>query len=138
MARLDGESRHALVLNALEALARMTHRGAIAADGRTGDGCGLLVAQPEAFLRAVAAEQGIEPAPVFAAGMIFLDPDPGTAANERRALEEALGAAGVAVAGWRAVPVDASVCGEEAAAVIDSAFQIAQDNSETLSEYIDN
>jgi len=114
MARLDGEPRRGLVDEALDALERMTHRGAIAADGRTGDGCGLLVARPTAFLRAVAAESGLSPAEPFAAGTVFLDPDPETAAGERGALERALDEVGTRVDGWRRVPVDAAVCGEEA------------------------
>jgi glutamate synthase (NADPH/NADH) large chain len=114
MARLDGEPRRELVADALVALARMTHRGAIAADGRTGDGCGLLVASPESFLRTVASERDIHTATVFAAGMVFLDPDAGTAEAEREILHRSLTDAGLEVAGWRVVPIDASVCGVEA------------------------
>ena len=55
IAHMDGEASHALVTTAINSLARMTHRGAIAADGKTGDGCGLLIRKPDAFLRAVAA-----------------------------------------------------------------------------------
>ncbi|MDZ7828997.1 MAG: glutamate synthase large subunit [Halofilum sp. (in: g-proteobacteria)] len=114
MARLDGQSRHALVDSALAALARMTHRGAIAADGRTGDGCGLLVARPDAFLEAVADESGIRLDAPFAAGNVFLDPDPDVAAQERTALAGAIEETGLQAAGWREVPVDASVCGDQA------------------------
>jgi len=114
MARLDGQPQRQLVSDALTALARMTHRGAIAADGRTGDGCGLLVAKPEAFLRAVAAESRIELGDEFAAGTVFLDPDPGTAAREHEVMAEALATEGLDVAGWRAVPLDPAVCGDEA------------------------
>ncbi|MDX1609093.1 MAG: glutamate synthase large subunit [Halofilum sp. (in: g-proteobacteria)] len=112
MARLDGAARRELVADALTALARMTHRGAIAADGRTSDGCGLLVFPPQDFLRAVAAEAGFEPAERFAAGMVFLDPE--SAADERAAVETALAEAGLTVAGWREVPFDPSVCGDQA------------------------
>ncbi len=114
MARLDGEPRRDLVDDALVALDRMTHRGAIAADGHTGDGCGLLVARPAAFLRAVAAEAGLTPREPFAAGTVFLDRDPDTAAIEREALTRALAEAGTRFDGWRTVPVDPSVCGDEA------------------------
>jgi glutamate synthase (NADPH/NADH) large chain len=40
----------------------LTHRGAVAADGKSGDGCGLLMRKPDAFLRRVAAEAGIRSA----------------------------------------------------------------------------
>ena len=60
IASLDDQPSHWLVQTAIASLNRLTHRGAIAADGKTGDGCGLLLKKPEKFLRAVAAEAGIE------------------------------------------------------------------------------
>ncbi len=60
IANLDDQPSHWLVQTAITSLNRLTHRGAIAGDGKTGDGCGLLLKKPEAFLRAVAAEAGIE------------------------------------------------------------------------------
>ncbi|HRF83857.1 MAG TPA: hypothetical protein PLO34_05440, partial [Pseudoxanthomonas sp.] len=56
IAQLDDQPSRALVDTAIAALSRMTHRGGVAADGLTGDGCGLLIRRPEAFLRALAAE----------------------------------------------------------------------------------
>jgi glutamate synthase (NADPH/NADH) large chain len=53
IANLDDLPSHWVVETAIEALARLTHRGAVAADGKTGDGCGLLIKFPEGFLRAV-------------------------------------------------------------------------------------
>ena len=55
IAQIDNQPSHTLVQNAIGSLACMTHRGAIAADGLSGDGCGLLFKKPDAFLRAVAA-----------------------------------------------------------------------------------
>jgi len=114
MARLDGQPRRALVADALTALDRMTHRGAIAADGRTGDGCGILVHMPVDFLRAVACEAGFEPAARFAAGNVFLSPHGSRAEWQAAILTEALADHGLTVAGWREVPVDPSACGEQA------------------------
>ena len=54
IAHMDGTPSHWLVSTAIGALTRLTHRGAIAADGKTGDGCGLLMKKPDGFLRAVA------------------------------------------------------------------------------------
>jgi glutamate synthase domain-containing protein 1 len=55
IASLDDRASHWVLQTAVSSLNRLTHRGAIAADGKTGDGCGLLIKQPTAFLRAVAA-----------------------------------------------------------------------------------
>ena len=56
IANLDDQPSHWLVRTAITSLNRLTHRGAIAGDGKTGDGCGLLLKKPEGFLRAVATE----------------------------------------------------------------------------------
>src|SRR3546814_15683039 len=58
---MDDQPSHKLVQTAITALARMTHRGAVAADGKTGDGCGLLMKKPDVFLRQVAADLGFDP-----------------------------------------------------------------------------
>ncbi len=116
IAQMDGEPSHELVSTAVTALGRMTHRGAIAADGKTGDGCGLLLARPEGFLRAAARESGIALGNRFAAGSVFLDPDPSQARAARETLARELSARGLAVAGWREVPVDPAACGEQALA----------------------
>src|SRR5215472_12184119 len=76
IASLDDQPSHWLVRTAISSLNRLTHRGAIAGDGKTGDGCGLLLKKPETFLRAVAAEAGIELADPFASGLVFLNRDP--------------------------------------------------------------
>ncbi|MES5536431.1 hypothetical protein U2F21_17645, partial [Acinetobacter baumannii] len=51
IAHMKGESSHHLVETAIHSLSCMTHRGGIAADGKTGDGCGLLLAMPKQFFR---------------------------------------------------------------------------------------
>ena len=56
IANLDDLPSHWVVETAISALARLTHRGAVAADGKTGDGCGLLIKFPESFMRSVAEE----------------------------------------------------------------------------------
>ena len=114
IASLDDAPSHWLVRTAITSLNRLTHRGAIAADGKTGDGCGLLLKRPERFLRAVAAEAGMALTPRFAAGLVFLARDPPRAARARAALTEELARAGLVVGGWRAVPVNPEACGADA------------------------
>ncbi len=114
IAHMDGKPSHWAVATAIGALARLTHRGAVAADGKTGDGCGLLMKKPDGFLRAVAAEAGLSLDPLYAVGMVFLNQDPALAATARSTLVEALARQGLAVAGWRVVPTNAAACGKEA------------------------
>ncbi|MEE4638359.1 MAG: hypothetical protein V2J42_06435, partial [Wenzhouxiangella sp.] len=73
--RLDGRACREVLNDALAALNRLTHRGAVAPDGKTGDGCGVLIRQPTEFLQAVASEAAIALSDRFAAGTIFLDSD---------------------------------------------------------------
>ena len=114
IANLDDQPSHWLVRTAITSLNRLTHRGAIAGDGKTGDGCGLLLKKPEGFLRAVAAEAGIELAEKFASGLIFLNRDPALAQAARTAVEAQLKRQGLEVAGWRIVPVNPQACGTQA------------------------
>jgi glutamate synthase (NADPH) large chain len=114
IANLDDLPSHFVVETAIAALARLTHRGAVAPDGKTGDGCGLLIKFPFRFLREVGEELGFELAERFAAGTVFLSHDKAVAATARATIETAVREAGLEVAGWREVPTDPSACGEVA------------------------
>jgi glutamate synthase (NADPH) large chain len=114
IASLAGRDSHWVVATAVAALGRLTHRGAVAADGKTGDGCGILLSIPDAFLREVAAAAGFSPGAHFAAGMVFLDADPARAAASRDVVNACLAAEGLRLDGWRTVPVDPDACGAQA------------------------
>jgi glutamate synthase (NADPH/NADH) large chain len=114
IANLDDQPSHWVVQTAIQSLNRLTHRGAIAADGKTGDGCGLLIKKPVAFLRGIAKDAGIALADRFAVGCVFLSTFEDQAARARAALEAQLKREELEVAGWRLVPTDAGACGEEA------------------------
>jgi len=114
IANLDDEASHGLVQKAIESLNRLTHRGAVAPDGKTGDGCGLLLKKPDGFLRGVAAEAGISLGLRYAAGTAFLSPYDDLAVRAKSTLEAQLRREGLVVAGWRTVPVDTEACGAEA------------------------
>jgi glutamate synthase (NADPH/NADH) large chain len=114
IANLDDQPSHWVVQTAIQSLNRLTHRGAIAADGKTGDGCGLLLKKPVAFLRAAAGAAGITLAERFAVGCVFLSTFEDQAARARAALEAQLRREELEVAGWRVVPTNADACGEEA------------------------
>ena len=114
IANIDDEPSHWVVETAIGALRRLTHRGAVAADGKTGDGCGLLLKRPDAFLRAVAIEAGFNVSSRFAAGTVFLNQHVTVRKRCKAELHRQLERAGLELAGWRLVPVDISVCGAEA------------------------
>ncbi|MHB1230365.1 MAG: glutamate synthase large subunit [Halothiobacillus sp.] len=116
IAHMDDQPSHALVSTAIEALARMTHRGGISADGKSGDGCGILLKKPDEFFRAEAAKLGFALTDNYAVGVVFAGLDAAGASRVKTTLAEALSHQGLLVAGWRAVPVDASVLGRISAA----------------------
>ena len=115
IAQMDGKPSHWLVETAIEALGNLTHRGAIGADGKTGDGCGLLMKKPDGFFRAIAEELDFKLAEHYAVGMVFLSQDDDRAKANQDSVTQQLTAQGLEVLGWREVPVDAaSACGDEA------------------------
>ena len=76
IAQMQGNASHHLVKTAIHSLSCMTHRGGIAADGKTGDGCGLLLSMPKAFFRAEAKRlSDITLSEIFAVGSVFLSHD---------------------------------------------------------------
>src|SRR5262249_14454170 len=85
----------------VEGLARMRHRGAIAADRRTGDGAGVLLPLPRALV----------PGPWCGLAMVFLRDE-----SARAAIEDACTAEGVGLGGWREVPVIPAALGRQARA----------------------
>ena len=114
IAQMDGKPSHWLVQTAIHSLCRLTHRGAIAADGKTGDGCGVLFKKPDAFLREMAYENNLLVGFNYGVGMIFLSQDPERAARAQQLLEQALAGQGLIPLGWRDVPTDPEACGSEA------------------------
>ncbi|MCE8011114.1 glutamate synthase large subunit [Halomonas daqingensis] len=119
IAHMEGQASHDLLRTAIESLTCMTHRGGIAADGKTGDGCGLLLKMPEAFMREAAAEAlDVELGELFAVGAVFLPDDDAKEARARGILEGELRACGLVIRGWRNVPVDPTYCGPIARACL--------------------
>lgn len=108
---IEGEPSHKVVRTAIHALARMQHRGAILADGKTGDGCGLLLQKPDRFFRLIAEEHGWRLAKNYAVGMLFLSQDHTIAQACRQIVEEELQRETLSIVGWREVPVNTDVLG---------------------------
>ncbi|MDH3325897.1 MAG: glutamate synthase large subunit [Gammaproteobacteria bacterium] len=114
IAHMDGEPSHWLVKTAISSLACLTHRGAVAADGKTGDGCGILMSKPDSFLRLIAEENNFTLGKNYAVGMVFLNTDDALAQKAQDTLNKELTAEGLKVAGWRVVPTDPTACGDDA------------------------
>src|SRR5258707_965179 len=134
LAQISGEASYQLVQTALEALTRLTHRGAQDADAETSDGAGLLAQIPGAFLCEELRAQGIvvaDPADL-AVGMLFLpsqDRAPADYLQSRQVIEQALNEAGLASSQgqplrWRNPPIDSSVLGARARATAPGIAQI--------------
>ncbi len=117
VATLSGPPSQAVLRLALEGLANLTHRGAVSADGRTGDGAGVLFQVPARLFAEEAVRLGWTGVPDrIAVGMVFLPSEAEPAGCCRQALEGAVRSRGLEPIGWREVPVRRDALGERAAA----------------------
>lgn len=116
IAHIHGAPSHDLLSKAIESLTCMTHRGGIASDGKTGDGCGLLIQKPDSFFKAVAKDSfSVSLDDQYAVGQIFFNQQESLAAKARKVLKACVEAEGLGFVGFRKVPIDSSVCGSIAA-----------------------
>ena len=116
VANIDGRASHEIVERGIEVLDNLVHRGAAGGDDKTGDGAGILVQMPDAFLRKQWQQQQVQlPARgSYGVGMIFL-PRAGDERREAQKLvETVMEEEGVRCVGWREVTVDPSALGEMA------------------------
>ena len=114
VARLDGESRHSVVENAVQILGNLEHRGALGGDKATGDGAGLLLQIPDAFFRRECLDLGFKLPAVgeYAVAMIFLPSEPVLAQRFADTIERITTEEGCECLGWRDVSIDSSHIGE--------------------------
>src|SRR5262245_62174529 len=114
VANVSGRASHDIVETALEALSNLTHRGAIDADGRTGDGAGVLTQLPARFFRREAERLGQRAEDELAIGMFFLPRDNRARLRCKTITQREIEKHGLDLLGWRPVPVDESVLGSKA------------------------
>ncbi|MCW8195335.1 glutamate synthase large subunit [Proteobacteria bacterium 005FR1] len=125
IAHLKGAQSHHLLQTAIEALTCMTHRGAIGADQKTGDGCGLLLQKPDGFFRKIVAEEcGVELERQYGVGSLMLSRDAAKAAHAKKVLEEELTAQGLSIATWRDVPTNPKCLGRIALSTMPEFAQV--------------
>jgi len=116
VAATDGKPSRRVVAAAIDALKAVWHRGAVDADGKTGDGAGIHVDLPVRFFDDAIEYAGHKPRPNrLAVGMVFLPrTDLGAQETCRTIVESEIIDFGYTIYGWRQVPVDVSVIGEKA------------------------
>ena len=135
VASIDGSPRRDVVEAGIEALKAVWHRGAVDADGKTGDGAGIHVQIPQDFFREHVARTAHAPGPErIGVGMIFLPRTDYTAQERCRVLvEREILNFGYNIYGWRQVPVNTDVVGEKANATRPEIEQIMIANSRGVS-----
>ncbi len=135
VAAIDGAPRRQVVEAGIEALKSLWHRGAVDADGKTGDGAGIHLQIPQEFFKEHIRRTGHEPVDGrLAVGMVFL-PRTDYEAQERcrTIVESEILRYGHSLYGWRQVPVNTSVIGDKANATRPEIEQVLICNSRGIS-----
>ncbi|HEX5690695.1 MAG TPA: glutamate synthase central domain-containing protein, partial [Roseiflexaceae bacterium] len=115
VAQLSGVPSHDILDMAVTAVGNMAHRGGVGADGKSGDGAGVLTQIPRAFFaRELALREINFPVDDLALGMLFLPRDSQQRALARQLVERGLSQYGLATLAWRVVPFDEAALGERA------------------------
>ncbi|NER10450.1 glutamate synthase large subunit [Muriicola jejuensis] len=110
---LKGKKSNDIIHKALEILDKLEHRGAVSADGKTGDGAGILIDIPHQFFKEVCSFDLPEPGN-YAAGNIFLPKKENQRAFCMSVFEEEIAKQGLRLLGWRDVPVNKGIPGRMA------------------------
>jgi glutamate synthase (ferredoxin) len=116
VANISGARSHAILQHAITSVINLTHRGAVDADAKSGDGAGVLTQLPYQLFDRELRSRGVALADPghLAVGMCFLPRAAADEAHGRRLVEEATARRELDFLGWREVPVDGSVLGEKA------------------------
>jgi glutamate synthase (NADPH/NADH) large chain len=123
VATLTGVPSHEIVRKGIVALENLDHRGAAGAEVNSGDGAGILIQVPDAFLRAVAGFE-LPTAGAYAVGTAFLPGSDDDVAKAKQRIEEIAAEEGLDVLGWRTVPVEPATLGPTALAVMPAFEQV--------------
>ncbi|RLB74971.1 MAG: hypothetical protein DRH06_08835, partial [Deltaproteobacteria bacterium] len=120
LAHIRNQPSHQLLQDAIKSLSRMMHRGAIAADGKTGDGSGLLCSMPVSFMRKIAEENGISLPKQFAVATLFLS----DAEQQLQIFQEQCEKNDLSILLTRVVPLDTDALGEYALETLPNIVQL--------------
>jgi len=130
---LKGERTNQIIHDALEILVKLEHRGGVSADGRTGDGAGLLIDIPHDYFKRVCDFQ-IPEQREYAVGMVFLPKTDNQYTYCKTIFEQEVKAQGLTVLGWRKVPVDSTQLGQIALASEPNIEQLFIGKTEAIDE----
>ncbi|SFV31460.1 glutamate synthase large subunit [Thermoflavifilum thermophilum] len=116
VAHIKGVKSHQIIADALTVLENMEHRGACGCENNTGDGAGILIQMPDAFLREVAMDLQIQLPPfgAYGVGMTFFPRDPKISQECKGIIQRCADQLGIPILGYRPVPTDNSMIGETA------------------------
>lgn len=119
VANIKNRASHKVLNDAITALERMMHRGAVAADGKTGDGSGLLLSMPEEFLRKEAINNKVELPKQFAVASVFTKN-----IENLKIIEDVCSQNDLKVVLTRNVPVDIKALGDQAVESLPNIVQL--------------
>ncbi len=119
LASIDNTPSHRNLEDAVTSLSRMMHRGAVAADGKTGDGAGLLLSIPKSFFTKDVAAQGVELPDIYAVAMVFSNN-----ASDFDVINKVCENNDLNILYTRTVPVDTNALGEQALASLPTIKQV--------------
>ena len=108
IAHIKGQKSHAIINQGLSILKNLTHRGATGADPLQGDGAGIMIQLPDAFLRRACGRQGLTLPAIgqYGVGMVFLPKEPASRMACEQEIERAVTSEGQMLLGWRDVPTN--------------------------------
>ncbi|MFK5879136.1 MAG: glutamate synthase large subunit [Flavobacteriaceae bacterium] len=132
---LKGERTNQIIHDALEILVKLEHRGGVSADGKTGDGAGLLIDIPHKYFERV-CKFNLPAQREYAVGMVFLPKNKNQYNYCKVTFEKEIKTQGLSILGWRTVPVDSSKLGEIALASEPTIEQIFIGKTEVIEESI--
>ena len=115
VATMNRRPERRVIDKAIEVLRNLDHRGAVGAEENTGDGAGILMGMPDAFMRAVVDAPLPEPGH-YAAGIVFLDRDTAACGRQQQAIAAIVREEGLEPLAWRTVPTDPNGLGLQALA----------------------
>ena len=116
---IKGKKTHDIIRQGIQILENLAHRGACGCDPETGDGAGIMIQMPDAFLRKEMQKQDIALPPLgdYSCGLVFLPPSLEDRNMIEQWTEHIIHEEGQKLIGWRTVPHDSTKIGRVARSV---------------------